>query len=79
VLTPALMGVGASRHMGAERHERTGERAGQRSGYRERAWATRVGTRGPRVPRVRDGGHAPSQRAPRERAEQALVAVAREA
>jgi putative transposase len=79
VLSQALMEVEVSQHLGAERHERSGERAGYRNGYREREWATRVGTLELRVPRVRDGGYFPSLLEPRKRAEQALVAVVREA
>ena len=79
VLSQALMEVEVSQHPGAERHERTAERTGQRNGYREREWDTRVGTIGLRVPRVREGGYFPSLLEPRKRAEQALVAVVREA
>jgi transposase-like protein len=79
VLSQALMEVEVSQHLGAERHERTGERTGQRNGYREREWDTRVGTIGLRVPRVRDGSYFPALLEPRKRAEQALVAVVREA
>ncbi len=79
VLSQALMEVEVSQHLGAERHERTGERSGYRNGYREREWDTRVGTIDLRVPRVRDGGYVPSLLEPRKRAEQALVAVVREA
>jgi len=62
-----------------QRALRTAERVGQRNGYREREWDTRVGTIGLRVPRVRDGSHFPTLLEPRRRAEQALVAVVREA
>jgi transposase-like protein len=79
VLSQALMEVEVSQHLGAERHERTAERAGQRNGYREREWDTRVGTIGLRVPRVRDGSYFPTLLEPRKRSEQALVAVVREA
>src|SRR3954471_17603482 len=79
VLSQALMEVEVSQHLGAERHERTAERSGQRNGYREREWDTRVGTIGLRVPRVRDGSYFPAMLEPRKRAEQALVAVVREA
>jgi transposase-like protein len=79
VLTQALMEVEVSQQLGAERYERTGERVGQRNGYREREWDTRVGTIGLRVPRVREGGYVPGWLEPRKRAEQALVAVVREA
>jgi putative transposase len=79
VLSQALMEVEVSQQLGAERYERTAERAGQRNGYRERDWDTRVGTLGLKVPRVREGGYVPSWLEPRKRAEQALVATVREA
>lgn len=79
VLSQALMEVEVAQHLGAERYERTTERRGERNGYRERAWDTRVGTVELRVPRVRDGGYFPSLLEPRKRAERALVAVVREA
>ena len=79
VLSQALMEVEVSQHLGAERHERTAERSGQRNGYREREWDTRVGTIGLRVPRVRDGSYFPTLLEPRKRAERALVAVVQEA
>jgi putative transposase len=79
VLTEALMESEVSQQLGAERYKRTGERVGQRNGYRERAGDTRVGTIGLRVPRVREGGYVPGWLEPRKRAEQALVAVVREA
>ncbi len=79
VLAQALMELELTRHLGAERYERTPERAGQRNGYRERAWDTRVGTVGLRVPRVRDGGFFPALLEPRKRAERALLAVVQEA
>jgi transposase-like protein len=79
VLSQALMEVEVSQQLGAERYERTAERTGQRNGYREREWDTRVGTIGLRVPRVREGGYLPSWLEPRKRAEQALVATVREA
>jgi putative transposase len=79
VLTQALMEIEVSQQLGAERYERSGDRVGQRNGYRERDWDTRVGTIGLRVPRVREGGYVPGWLEPRKRAEQALVAVVREA
>src|SRR5918992_1242853 len=79
VLSQALMELEVAQHVGAERHERTPERTGQRNGYRERAWDTRVGTIELRVPRVRDGSYFPSLLDPRRRAERALVSVVREA
>ncbi|MBI4496898.1 MAG: transposase [Chloroflexi bacterium] len=79
VLSQTLMELEVTRHLGAERHERTPDRSGQRSGYRERQWDTRVGTIGLRAPRVWDGSFFPSLLEPRKRAEQALVAVVQEA
>jgi putative transposase len=79
VLSEALMELEVTQHVGAERHERTAERTGQRNGYREREWDTRVGTLELRVPRVRDGSYFPSLLDPRKRGERALVAVVQEA
>jgi putative transposase len=79
VFSEALMELEVTRHVGAERHERTAERTGQRNGYREREWDTRVGTIELRVPRVRDGSYFPSLLDPRKRGERALVAVVQEA
>ncbi len=79
VLAEALMELEVTRHLGAERYERTPERAGQRNGYRERGWDTRVGTVELRVPRVRDGSFFPALLEPRKRAERALLAVVQEA
>jgi putative transposase len=55
VLAEALMALVVELHLGAAPRERTPPRTGQRNGYRERAWDTRVGTIALRVPRVRDG------------------------
>ena len=79
VLSQALMELEVTQRVGAERHERAVERTGQRNGYRERAWDTRVGTIELRVPRVREGGFIPSLLEPRKRAERALAAVVQEA
>jgi putative transposase len=79
VLSQALMELEVAQHVGAERYERAAERTGQRNGYRERTWDTRVGTVELRVPRVRDGSFFPSLLDPRKRAERALVAVVQEA
>jgi transposase-like protein len=78
-LAQAVMELEVSQHLGAGRYERTPERKGQRNGYRERAWDTRVGTLELQVPRVRDGSYFPSLLEPRRRAEQALAAVVQEA
>ena len=79
VLSQALMELEVSQHLKAERYEHTSERTGQRNGYRERQWDTRVGTIELQVPRVRDGSFLPSLLEPRRRAEQALTAVVQEA
>ena len=79
MLAHALMEAEVETHVGAAPHERTTTRTGQRNGYRERAWDTRVGTIDLRVPRVRDGSYAPSLLEPRRRAEQALASVVQQA
>jgi putative transposase len=78
-LAHELMELEVTQHVGAERYERTAERVGQRNGYRERTWDTRVGTLELRVPRVRDGSFYPALLEPRKRAERALAAVGQEA
>jgi putative transposase len=79
VLAQALMELEVTQQVGAARHARTPERTGQRNGYRDRTWDTRVGTLDLRVPRVRDGGFVPALLEPRKRAERALAAVVQEA
>jgi len=79
VLTQALMELEVAQHLGAERYQRSPERQGERNGYRERSWDTRVGTLELKVPRVRDGSFFPGLLEPRKRAERALVATVREA
>jgi putative transposase len=78
-LSQALMEMEVEEYVGAARHERSPGRTGQRNGYRERSWDTRVGTVELKVPRVRDGGYFPSLLEPRRRAERALSAVVQEA
>src|ERR671937_324172 len=79
VLAQEVMEVEVAQHLGAERYERALERTGERNGYRERTWDTRVGSLELRVPRVQDGSFFPSLLEPRRRAERALVAVVQEA
>ncbi len=79
VFSEAVMALEVTQHIGAERHARTPQRTGQRNGYRERRWDTRVGTIDLQVPRVRDGSYFPALLEPRRRAERALVAVVQEA
>jgi putative transposase len=75
VLRQAVLEREVTQHLGAQRHERTPHRHGQRNGYRERQWDTRVGSLELRVPRVRDGSSFPMLLEPRRRADRALVAV----
>jgi transposase-like protein len=79
LLAQELMELEVTQHLGAERHERSPLRQGQRNGYRERDWDTRVGTIELQVPRVRDGSYFPSLLEPRRRAERAMLAVVQEA
>src|SRR5450756_277829 len=79
VLGQALMELEVSQQIGAERYERSSERTGQRNGYRERPWDTRVGSIELKVPKVREGSFYPSLLDPRKRGERALVAVVQEA
>ncbi len=79
VLAQVLMELEVTQQLGAEHYQRTPQRSGQRNGYRERRWDTRVGTLGLNVPRVRDGSYFPALLEPRRRAERALVAVVQEA
>jgi transposase-like protein len=74
-----LMELEVVQHVGAEKYERGGNRTGERNGYRDRNWDTRVGSVELRVPRVRDGGYYPALLEPRRRGERALVAVVQEA
>jgi putative transposase len=79
VMTQALMELEVAQHLGAERYQRSPDRQGERNGYRDRNWDTRVGTLELRVPRVRDGSFFPGLLEPRKRAERALVATVHEA
>lgn len=42
MLGQAVMKVEVSQHLGAQCHERTAERSGQRNGYRDRQWDARM-------------------------------------
>ena len=65
--------------VGAERYERSEERATQRTGVRHRQWNTRVGTIELAIPKLRQGSYFPGWLEPRRRSEQALVGVVAEA
>jgi len=80
VMAEALMQLEVSAKLGADPHERTPERLGQRNGYRRREWDTRAGTIELDIPRVRRGSYFPTWLLePRRRAERALLAVVAEA
>jgi transposase-like protein len=79
VLSQALMEMEVREHIGAALVTRSPGRTGQRNGYRERSWDTRVGTVELKVSRVRDGDYFPSLLEPLRKAERALAAVVQEA
>ena len=79
VLSQALMETAVAGLIGAERHERTGERTAHRNGSRTRTWDTRMGTIELAIPKVTPGTYFPSLLQPRRRAEHALLAVVQEA
>jgi transposase-like protein len=79
VLSQALMETEVAGLIGAERHERSGERTAYRNGSRTRTWDTRMGTIELAIPKVRPGSYFPSLLQPRRRAEHALLAVVQEA
>jgi transposase-like protein len=79
VLAQALMETEVAGLIGAERYERSGERAGYRNGYRLWTWDTRVGTIELSIPKVKPGSYFPSLLEPRRRAERALLGVIQEA
>ena len=74
-----LMEAEVSDLVGAERGERTEDRATHRNGYRPRRWDTRAGELELAIPKLRRGSYFPSFLQPRKRSEQALVAVVQEA
>ena len=74
-----LMEAEVSELIGAERGERTSDRATHRNGYRPRRWDTRAGELELAIPKLRKGSYFPSFLQPRKRSEQALVAVVQEA
>ena len=74
-----VMEMEACERAGAERYERSAERATYRNGYRQREWDTRVGTIELAIPKLRQGTYLPSFLNARKRSEQALLAVVMEA
>jgi len=74
-----LMSLDVDALCNASRHERTGERANYRNGYRDRNWETRAGTVDLKVPKLRKGSYFPEFLEPRRAAEKAMTAVIQEA
>jgi putative transposase len=74
-----IMEAEVSELIGAERGERTEDRATHRNGYRPRRWDTRVGEIELQIPKIRQGSYFPSFLQPRKRSEQALVSVVQQA
>jgi putative transposase len=74
-----LMEVEVSELIGAQRGERTDDRATHRNGYRPRRWDTRAGEIELQIPKIRQGSYFPSFLQPRKRSEQALVSVVQQA
>ena len=65
--------------IGAEPHERTDARTGQRNGHRPRVLSTTAGDLELRIPKLRVGSFFPSLLERRRRVDQALYAVIMEA
>jgi putative transposase len=74
-----LMQAEVSELIGAERGERTEDRAAHRNGYRPRRWDTRAGEIELQISKIRQGSYFPSFLQPRKRSEQALVSVVQQA
>lgn len=68
VLSQALMETEVAGLIGAERHERSGQRSAYRKGSRTRTWDTRMGTIELAIPKVKPGTYFPSLLQPRRRA-----------
>jgi putative transposase len=74
-----LMEAEVSELIGAQRGERSEDRATHRNGYRPRRWDTRAGEIELQIPKIRQGSYFPSFLQPRKRSEQALVSVVQQA
>jgi len=78
-LLSQAMGAEVSAHVGAEPHQRTEERRGQRNGYKPRTLKTRVGELALEVPQVRGcEPYHPSMFARWQRSERALLVACAE-
>lgn len=78
-LARGVMELEVSELAGADRYERSDERADVRNGYRNRRWDTRAGSVELRIPKLRGQGYQPSFLEPRRRSEAAMLAVVQEA
>jgi putative transposase len=65
--------------VGADRHERSGDRSTWRNGYGDRSLDTRLGTLNLKIPKLRTGAYFPGFLEPRKTAKKALVSVIQEA
>jgi putative transposase len=74
-----LMEAEVAELIGAQRGERSEDRATHRNGYRSRRWDTRAGEIELQIPKIRQGSYFPSFLQPRKRSEQALVSVVQQA
>ncbi len=79
VVAQEIMEAEVSELIGAQRGERTDDRATHRNGYRARRWDTRAGEIELQIPKIRQGSYFPSILQPRKRSEQALVSVVQQA
>jgi putative transposase len=79
VVAQELMEAEISELIGAQRGERSEDRATHRNGYRLRRWDTRAGEIELQIPKIRQGSYFPSFLQPRKRSEQALVSVVQQA
>ena len=75
VLSQAMMELEVAQHVGAEKYERAANRTGERNGYRDRQWDTRVGSMQRGIRRAGRGGYYPALLKPPRRGERMLPAV----
>src|SRR5215216_1177049 len=78
-LVGELMEAEVAAQIGAELGEVSPARVTHRNGYRPRPWQTRAGEIELAIPKLRSGSYFPSFLEPRQRSEQALVAVVQDA
>jgi transposase-like protein len=79
VMVREVMEAEIARHVGAERHERTADRRGQRNGYKPRSLKTRVGELALEVPQARGvEPYSPTLFAKWQRSERALLVTCAE-